>query len=266
MFENITYEISDSTFLDRFYSQNVLYKVSTNLILRRYLSSQENRRKTHVKPIYLQILENYVGITETIMMFLYSLLEKKKDHTKSLLYHYTKISVKEGNGTDIETRKNTWNILRGFQNKSDTELFDLLGLKKPEEILSTIDRNKILDLQNKLGSEGEIIKKGYTEFRYIINAIENILSNRIENAQGKPLPLYKIYNKLKHGAQYIDEPNTDKVYIISKVTSTSPNSSSCESFYLECSVKDAVFLAEQSKIIAQSLESLLSVISPTFEQ
>jgi len=103
-------------------------------------------------------------------------------------------------------------------------------------------------------------------FRKTIENICKLLSNRIENADGEKLELYKIYNKLKHGAQYIDEPNKNTVYVISKVNSISSNNSNCEVFLVECNLNNAIFLAEQSKIIALSLERFITVISVSFEE
>jgi len=129
MFEKVDYRISDAEFLERFCDQNVLLKVSTNLILKSRLKNVKNSLDQHIKPLFLQILENYIGITETILMFLWALIEKKKNPDKSLLYHYSNIFIQEQNSPGY---RNTKAILDDLKNKNELEILDLLGLKNPK--------------------------------------------------------------------------------------------------------------------------------------
>jgi hypothetical protein len=262
MFEKENHKISDSEFLESFCSQNVLLKVATNLVLKSRLKNVKNPLDQHIKPLFLQILENYIYITETILMFLWALVEKKRNPDQTLLYHYVNVSIKE----QSSTKPNTQRILDYLKDKSELEILDFLGLKNPKDIITTFDNEKLQNIKNKFETEDVVIKKAIYEFREIIDNIYKSLSNRIENAEGKKTDLYKIYNKLKHGAQYIDVPDTNNVYVISKVNSISSSNSNCEIFLIECNLNDAIFLAEQSKIIALSLERFITVISVSFEE
>lgn len=257
MFEKFDHIIKDSDFFDGFIEQNILSKVGTNLILKKKIESDENLLDKHLKALYLQLLENYISISETALMLLYAKLGKKNDGSKSFLYYYSKIFVQEKDDSEWNTER----MLEILESSQGKDLYEYFGLVKPSEVLKKLKNNELFEIEEKFGSIEKAIKQGDDEFAKIFESISKVISNRKRDIENKKLDLYKIYNKLKHGSQFIDIPNTNQIYIISKVNTISSFESSCEVYYLECTKEGAFFLAEQSKLIAQSLENLIGLIS-----
>ncbi|MDR3627107.1 MAG: hypothetical protein P4L45_09750 [Ignavibacteriaceae bacterium] len=250
MFEKITKIFTDKEFLDSFIEQNILQKVAPSLTLKRDLKSGRYKINKHIKPIYLQILENYISVTETIVMFLYSLHLKSLGPQKSLIEYYIEIYIKEGNKSG--NGFSTYNILDEIEILNQDEIIQYFNFKN-------FDTNIYKQTKDWQNQQEDYSNMGRSELNLMFSNLLAAISNRIKNPQGLGSPLIKILNKLKHGSQFISDPSSEYIYIISKVDHLTMDSVRSEVYAVKCNVEDACLLADQSKLMAESLENFIRV-------
>lgn len=245
-------KITDEEFLNSFQAFGFAARPAISYLLCEKLRDDSSIREDDVKAILLQTLENYYFQTEIVLMLIEAFHQKKLNSNKTLVAIYHKVNIKEG-----ENRNYSEDLLNKIQGWNNQEFIDYIGIKKPEEMINDLSSEKIEELANKFGSKDLSIDQGYTEISNLKNSFESLIANRIEMKDGTRLPFYKMFNKLKHGYQVIEDKSENVLSILIELKDTVLDASTFEVIEIPIKKETAYFYADQTKYMAEATRHLL---------
>ncbi|HEY5123545.1 MAG TPA: hypothetical protein VIK14_07400 [Ignavibacteria bacterium] len=197
-------------------------------------------------------MEIYVSLTETALMILYAQREKKINK-KSFLENYTHIFVKEKENGVYNSEK-LLNEINSFTLNQFLRYFAIPNLTK---ILTKLDTKKRSNISKQFGNSKNIRRQFRYETKNLKKSLSYMINNRIRTKDGESLPLFKAYNKIKHGMQYISDGNN-----ISFILNYSDDMQTQISkyFIMKCNLKDIEYYYTQIEIMVKALKDLLMEI------
>lgn len=245
-------KITDEEFLNSFQAFGFAARPAISHLLCEKLRDDSSIKDDDVKAILLQTLENYYFQTEIVLMLLKSFNQKKLYPSKALAAIYHNVFIREGdNGNYSE------DLLNKIQSWNNQEFIDYIGIKEPEEMINDLGSEKSKELEHKFESKELAIAQGYTEISNLKNSLENLITNRIEMKDGTRLPFYKMFNKLKHGYQVIEDKSENVLSILIELKEIVLDASTFEVIEIPIKKKTAYFYADQTKYMAEVTRHLL---------
>lgn len=248
-----TINLSDKDFLKAFIENNLEYKKIINNILLE--SSKKCSDIESIKSIVIQLIEIYVIITETVLMFLYT-IRKYQSNGKSFLSIYKSIKISESENSKMSTEK----ILETIMNLNVEDFIKYFNLPSYDEIYNSVSHERQNEAKQLFGSEEEIKTQLYTEYSNFKKTLEALAQNRIKIGNADIIPFYRMYNKLKHGMQIYTEKDTDSIGFINEVNSIDPITSKITIDFILFQNKHISYYHNQINNMIFSLKHLLSLI------
>ncbi len=249
-------EITDEDFISAFLYFTRHARPSVNFILEELIEDNSRVKSGEKRAIYLQILENYILITESVLMLLSSFHQKYLEPNRSLVSIYTKTFIREGKG-----KEDTKEMLEYLTAHSNKEILAFLGLKSHRELIELSSPNKKKEAEKIWGSIDAAFKQGDIELNNLRESLIIILHNRIFNKDKIEFPFYKVLNKLKHGYQIIPDPSSDIIHILIDVVEEKKDSTKFEVINIPYSVANVKWFSQQSRIMQKTVEHLLMLYS-----
>jgi hypothetical protein len=241
--------ITDEQFIIEFADFNLKSKevIVDELLI---LSEKNSDNKLLVKAITLQLIQTYLEITETVLMFLYALKESKNSG-KSFIYHYKNIEIKEYGNSKYSSEK----ILMEIQNVSLNDFIHNFNLPTFESEYNDCSLKQKEQIHQLFGTHEKIQEQFNKEFSNLKIAIQSIIANRTLDRE--EMPLYKINNKLKHGMQFFNQANEDYIHVINNILLTDKNTTEIEVDTFYCKHKTNLIFKEQISTMISACRHLL---------
>jgi len=237
----------DKWFLSSLIDFNLKLKQDTAKILYNYCLN--NQTIECIKQTQINLIEIYVSLSETALMILYSLKEKKSNK-KSFTENYTKIFVSEKNKGEYNSEK----LLEEIDKLTLNEFLDKFGIIKLTDVLNSLDKKARQNLSNNFGKSSDIRKQFRNEISNLKKSLTYVIHNRIKTKDGNPFPLYKAYNKIKHGMQYLSE--SENIAFLLNYTDEMKKENN-KYFIFECNMHEIEIYYSQIDLMAFALKHLL---------
>ena len=245
-------KITDEEFLNSFQAFGFAARPAISHLLCEKLRDDQSIKDGDIKVILLQTLENYYFQTEIVLMLLKSFNQKKLNPSNALVALYHNVFIREGENGDYSE-----DLLNKIQSWNNQEFIDYIGLKEPEEMINDLGSEKSKELENKFESKELAIAQGYTEISNLKNSLETLIANRIEMKDGTRLPFFKMFNKLKHGYQVIEDKSENVLSILIELKEIVLDASTFEVIEIPIKKETAYFYADQTKYMAEVTRHLL---------
>ena len=223
-------EISDSELIDSFIETNCFIRLA---IIKRLRSGWQESNEKKQFALAVAIIEQFMALTEILVMLLYAMIEKGQVAEESLFYHYLKVNISEREDANSYSTKNLRQKLSTRQTNS--EFCDLWGLDI-----------KKLDIEPK----GDDMRKG-----------TDILLDILDNYRCK-IPLVQAYNKIKHGMLVRYKIIDSDIYIQNIIGMQSINDKVSNAEVTGFTANSTLLekLEDNAKIISENIQALLAII------
>lgn len=236
-------EITEREYLEQYITINLTYR---KIICEACLISYDSGNDAIRKSLSIEILYQYIGLLEDLLMVYFSL--KEKTVRGSLLKGLLEINIKEGSNYSTETLIKD---IESINNSNIRDFLNLINLPSDSQII------KLINL-----SEEEKLNPQYLKTQYIqeitnsFNLLKEVIKNRIKTTDGRDLPLYKVANKIKHGIVMIHtyRGNPD-VYIPFKIINNNAENMQLSGYYIHFEDKDSLVK------IRKNMEQIINVIT-----
>lgn len=248
-------KIKDKEFIENYISFNLSHR---RIICESCLRAFKFGNWAVKKSLGIEIIFQYIGMSEDTAMIYYALKEKLKK--KSFFKALNDIFIKE----DSQWRYTSEKVYKELDELEKININDFLRK------LNLPSQNKTMelagsDLIKEFGSPQKAKEQYKKEITNIFKNIQKIISNRFQTKQGKQLKLVRIYNKIKHGSIFVDDKtNQESIYFPINVKNLDRKGEEVimEAYNLICNKEESLIkLVNQMKILEEDLRNLLRIFS-----
>ena len=240
--------VSDNDFIQSLYNFNINARVSVIEKLIELFKLDVKMSEADQKSIFICIFENYIAMSEMILMLIIAMKKVRREGNKTFFETYTNVCIKESIGSVFSSKK----LLKDVSGKEPEDLMQFFGFGSFQTYYDSLNDQKKCEFHKQFGNDINKIEKDFiSEFQKVINALRNIVNSRIANKNGQEFPLYKLLNKIKHGYQIIDIQGSDQLSIFLK------SENDWEDYSINCNVDFAEMLLYNANIITQTMKTLI---------